>query len=438
LGDPLRLSQIINNFLGNAVKFTEAGQIVIRVQNMARTPDQQHLLKFSVTDTGVGIAPQAIGHLFEAFTQADASITRRYGGTGLGLTICKKLVSMMGGHIGVDSQLGHGSSFWFTLALPEAPGGQQTSRASVTPPSPSEPLWMAPSTSTEATHRPTQRAWHDRSAPLLGARVLLAEDNRLNQLVAQELLSRMGMSVTLAETGDDALRILGEHPPHYFAAVLMDLHMPVMDGLEATRHIRAMPLFAHLPVIAMTASAMPEDRSASLAAGMTDYVTKPVMPDQLLDVLLRRINMAEHAARILQQPLSRGGTGLPPETKVEAMAGFDLPALLIRVNGNRGLMWALLHQFARSEAHAGDTLARMMATGDLEGARRKVHDLKGCSANLGMVDVAQASADLEAALRQGQLDGTRLASLQQALRRSLALIALNLALYEGGTPLTRH
>jgi len=258
LGDPLRLEQVLLNYLGNAIKFTERGHIIVRVRAVEADDGRGRLVRFEVEDTGTGLTPQAMSTLFQMFHQADSSTTRKHGGTGLGLAISKQLVSLMGGDVGVDSVPGVGSTFWFTARL------------------------GAGRSLPEAEHEvpPDTRV-------LNGARVLVVEDNEFNQVVAAAMLNHMGAVVSLAGNGEEALAQL--HVQHY-DCVLMDVQMPLMDGLEATRRIRAEPSLAGTTIIAMTANAWSEDRAACLAAGMDDFVAKPVEPGRLYGTLARWIS----------------------------------------------------------------------------------------------------------------------------------------------------
>ncbi len=260
-GDPLRLEQVLLNLVGNAIKFTERGSITVRVRPVAETPDALQV-RFEVADTGIGIDPEARARVFNAFEQADNSMTRRYGGTGLGLAISKRLVHMMGGEIGVDSTLGHGSSFWFAVRLtrcgPDA----------------------APAAPLSAKVDAKARLRSDYS----GARVLLAEDEPINREVARFQLEEAGLVVDLAEDGRQALDLARQKS---YDLILMDMQMPNLNGVEATRAICADSLNRDTPILAMTANAFEEDREVCIAAGMSDHIAKPVDPDHLFAVLLK-------------------------------------------------------------------------------------------------------------------------------------------------------
>jgi signal transduction histidine kinase/ActR/RegA family two-component response regulator len=249
LGDPSRVRQVLLNLAGNAVKFTPGGTVRVTVDREA-----DGRLRFAVRDTGVGIAPDALARLFEPFVQADASTTRRFGGTGLGPAICRRLVAAMGGEIHVESALGQGSTFWFTLPLRAAPDAAPT---------------VAPA--------PT-------AAPEGSLRVLVAEDNAVNQLVVQAILARRGHAVTTVSNGREALDVLATAP---FDVVLMDCEMPELDGYTATRLLRAREGGAtHTRVVALTANAFEEDRVRALAAGMDAWVAKPFRQQDLLRALV--------------------------------------------------------------------------------------------------------------------------------------------------------
>ena len=276
-GDPGRLRQILVNLLGNAIKFTSQGEIVLRVTQEATTP-QDVVLTFSVRDTGVGIPLDRQKQVFEAFTQADGSTTRTHGGTGLGLTIASQLVQLMGGRLWLESEPGTGSTFHFTATF-----GLVT--ADVTTAMPDLGAESAPRDRplliTRTTRRDARQAGH----------ILLIEDNRVNQLVARRLLEKRGYTVVVANNGREALTILDASGPARFGCALMDVQMPEMDGFECTAIIREREQTTglHLPIIAMTAHAMKGDEARCLAAGMDGYLSKPIEPDEFFEVVERHL-----------------------------------------------------------------------------------------------------------------------------------------------------
>jgi len=256
LGDPHRLRQVLINLLGNAVKFTREGGVTLRLTAREIT-SKSASVRVEVVDTGVGIEPAALNRLFRAFEQADGSTTRRFGGTGLGLAITRQLVELMGGTLGVTSEPGVGSTFWFELTLPVAEDGAQLA------PVPAGPV--APVV-----------------APANGLDVLLAEDNPVNTAVAVAMLKRDGHRVVVADNGSAALACLDRQR---FDVVLMDCHMPELDGFEATRQLRARGL--RVPIIALTASAMDDERAHCFAVGMDDFLSKPLTAASLRAALDR-------------------------------------------------------------------------------------------------------------------------------------------------------
>jgi signal transduction histidine kinase/ActR/RegA family two-component response regulator len=257
-GDPGRLRQVLLNLVGNAIKFTHEGGVVVRVSRTGG--EETGTVRFEVADTGIGIASEAQGRLFQPFSQADTSTTRRYGGTGLGLVICRRLAEAMGGAMGVESEPGRGSTFWFTVAVK---GGDHVPPAAV------------------ARARPAESTAAGVARSLC---ILVAEDNAVNQRVAVRMLEKAGHRVDLVSNGREAVEALGRKP---YDLVLMDCLMPQMDGFEATRAIRAAEVgtVRHVPIVALTANAMQRDREECLAAGMDDYLTKPIRVEQLVDAL---------------------------------------------------------------------------------------------------------------------------------------------------------
>ncbi|WP_407279820.1 transporter substrate-binding domain-containing protein [Aromatoleum evansii] len=337
LGDPLRISQVLLNYANNAVKFTERGRIVLRTRVQHAMHDELEL-RFEVSDTGIGIAEEQRSRLFRSFEQADSSITRKYGGTGLGLAISKRLAELMGGAVGVDSAPGGGSTFWFTCKV-------GVSRRASSPPVPSPALPAS-------------------GAVVAGARVLLVEDNELNREVVAALLRDSGVEVGFAEDGAEALRRAQEQ---VWQLVLMDMQMPVMDGITATREMRKLPGLQGLPIVALTASAMPGDRERCLAAGMNDYLTKPVDPTRLQEALQRWIGpqTAVRSPTSPSQPVPPATAGVAQTAAVDTAARELCRAVLDRLAADDFASVALL------ESNAADLRAALGGSFDavLQAAR---------------------------------------------------------------------
>jgi signal transduction histidine kinase/CheY-like chemotaxis protein/HPt (histidine-containing phosphotransfer) domain-containing protein len=369
-GDPLRLGQIFANLLSNAVKFTDKGEIRLSGSLVQRAGDRVELA-FSVRDTGIGMTETQTSKLFQAFTQADNTTTRRYGGTGLGLAISKRLAELMGGTIRVESTLGQGSTFTFTVWLDVgAPASEVTL---------------------------PERAAARRPLDLRGLRVLLVEDNEVNRQIAVEILHGAGASVDVAHNGQEAVeRVLGAGAVPY-DVVLMDIQMPVMDGYQATARLRADARSARLPIIAMTAHALAEERQRCLDAGMNAHITKPIDPDLVVQTLASY--RGPRAGAALRAP--EGAAALAPFPAIE---GLDAAGGLRRVRGNARLYDSLLRQFVVENADAEPRIAERLATGDVDGARGVVHAIRGVSANLGADALAAAAGRLESALRTTQGD----------------------------------
>jgi two-component system, sensor histidine kinase and response regulator len=542
MGDPLRLSQIVNNLVGNAIKFTSQGEVHVRVEVQEKT-DASARLRVAVRDTGIGLSKDQADRLFQPFMQADASITRKFGGTGLGLTISKRLVELMGGEIDVSALPGQGSTFAFTAcfgmgsSLTDAQtlglslqamqamkclvvDDQETSllilralleawRFHVTTASSGEeglrliaeagargaPFdlllldWRMPGMSglelankvRETVHgdaiiRPPMvimvtafgreqllkenganvidailtkpvtpsvlfdtlvRLQHDGSGPapapdtsfrstratlgrIRGARILLVEDNELNQQVAREFLAKGGLTVTIAGNGLEAVEAVQRQP---FDVVLMDIHMPIMDGLEATRRIHALPGMEKLPIIAMTAAAMSQDRVASTAAGMIAHVAKPVDPQELADTLVRWVTPRESC--------SSEDNSSPEVTEAEVLAlekalpGFSIRKALERMCDNMVLYRRLLQSFAEIHLTTADHVHELLGRGDRNALYQVAHGLKGEAGNLGIDRVQDAADALGREIKTG--GESQLPTLTEALaarcRESVDLLA---------------
>jgi two-component system, sensor histidine kinase and response regulator len=539
VGDPLRLQQVLLNLANNAVKFTERGEVEIRVRLLQQLADGVEL-RFEVRDTGIGISPEQGARLFQSFQQADSSTTRRYGGTGLGLAIAKRLVELMGGQIGVASVPGQGSTFWFTAHLglddeqpvrlrgSAAPGNlkvllvddneqaleviseliQQLGFRSAATSSAVEALaeieradaagqpfdivlldWKMPgmdgiALAHEIRHHALRQAPlllmvtafdHDEallqaseagisevltkpvnpsalfdalmrqtggrakpagsappdalreSAELAGARALLVEDNELNQEVALEFLRTLGLEVDLAADGAIALQKVQQQA---YDVVLMDMQMPVMDGLSATRAIRQLPGLQALPILAMTANAMAEDRERCLAAGMNDHIAKPIDVQELVDKLHRWVR-PDHS----RQPPVVTACPLQPEPSqqpgwIDALAdiaGLDARLGLSQLLGREALYRDVLARFVASQRGQAAAIAQALQAGQRDEAQRLAHTLKGLAAQIGALPLKEQAAQLEAALRDGSPDpAPLLAGIAAALPSLIEAIAARL------------
>jgi len=535
LGDPLRLGQILTNFVNNSVKFTEHGEIRLNIDLLERTGEKVQL-KFSVRDTGIGMTPEQAAKLFQPFVQADTSTTRKHGGTGLGLTICRRLVELMGGRVWLESEPGVGSTFFFTVWL-EVGAAKGSGRivperlaqlrvlivddnaaareilaeplssiashvitvasgpeaiAAIKAQSPAEAFdivfmdWRMPGMDglqasrliksdetlakqpaivlVTAFGREEVREEAERldldgflvkpvtksmvvdtlvdvfgtpepfgttagaaeagaTASLLGARILLAEDNEINQQIATELLEGVGAVLQVANNGREAVaRIFDGPQPPPFDLVLMDLQMPEMDGYQATRKIRSDARFASLPIIAMTAHATLEERQRCLAAGMNDHIAKPIEPALLFATV----------GRFYQPVASENPVDSSPPVAVAvrmdelpAIEGLDTNDGLTRVAGNRKLYLKLLSQFAAQQGSAVGQITAALAQGDAVLAERLAHTLKGVAGNVGARLVHSAAGLLEEVIRhRGDPAETETALVQVAKVLDLLLAGL--------------
>ncbi len=535
-GDPLRLGQILINFCNNAVKFTEQGEIVVRAR-IQEKDDAGQLIYFAVRDTGIGLTKEQMGRLFQAFEQADASTTRQHGGTGLGLAISKRLAKLMGGDVGVESEPGQGSTFWFTARLgngaaarrqavsadlrgrrvliiddnpqaravlssmltsmtfeaDEAPSGLEgiemvRHAAEVNKPYEIVYLdWQMPGLDgfetgkriralPELRIRPqlvmvtaygreevlkqaeensfanilikpvtasmlfdsavqvlgasSSQTYETAVAPtaelgrIRGARVLLVEDNELNREVALGLLEDAHLEIDTAENGQVAVQMVAEHN---YDLVLMDMQMPVMDGLAATRAIRLNTQFRSLPIIAMTANVMESDRERCTEAGMNDHLAKPIDPDALFAALLRWIKPRADVTAKTAEPLTvAAATVRAPEsaaiseTATLEIDGVDTQTALRRTGGNPKRYEMLLRKFA--ESANVEEIRAAYSSGDTATAARAAHSLKGAAANLGATTVANAAAAVETAIKTGLIVQPLLDTLATQLHTVLEAI----------------
>ncbi|MFC7420658.1 response regulator [Iodobacter arcticus] len=375
IGDAKRLEKILLHLVENAVKFTTCGQVELLVELESESHDEVSI-KFSILDTGVGVSHEQQAQLFQAFAQADTSATRKFGGLGLGLVISKQLVSLMGGHIGLMSEENKGSCFWFSLSLKK--NKQEVELVS------------------PALLKNQQR---QALASRYGSRVLLVEDNSLNQQVASEILMDAGMQVMVVCDGQQALDILEKE---VFDLILMDIQMPVMDGWSAVKAIRAGDYLADIPIIALTALAMNEDKKMSLESGMSDHLLKPIDPDLLIAKLIQWLpevkrNTPQAAAVKAEDNYGSAIQGLPLE-----IPGLDMVMGLKYAMGNpdfyRRLLIKVLDEMPKIQLNLAETITE----GNWVDAKRHAHTIKGISATIGANELQKISGQLEFALGQGE------------------------------------
>jgi PAS domain S-box-containing protein len=408
VGDVVRLRQVVVNLVGNAIKFTERGKVLVSVVTEATTEDEV-CLHFAVTDTGIGIAREKQTIIFHPFEQADSSLARQYGGTGLGLAICSQLVALMGGRIWVESAVGRGSTFHFTapfgLAAPRTPSAGRAQ------PAPAAGVAEHPGAGTDAplspeyggegrNRAPESFATPPAAGPGRCLRILLAEDNNLNQFLAVHVLQGLGHKVVVVGNGKEALACL---EGQVFDLVLMDVQMPEMDGLEAAAAIRRREQGTgrRLPIIALTAYAMTGDRERCLAAGMDGYVAKPVRGQELWQAIARLVPLAGPGPA---PPPAEAGTAGPDASPAEGgEAVLDRAVLFKRLGGDRRLLGEVLELFRLDRTRLLKDLDDALGRGDAARLGRAAHALKGTLASLSAPAAYAAARGLEALGRAGDL-----------------------------------
>jgi two-component system sensor histidine kinase/response regulator len=541
LGDAMRLQQVLINLSGNAIKFTSAGEVVISILVTGRSSDTVSL-QFAVRDSGIGIAPENLKHIFDGFSQAEASTTRRYGGTGLGLSISRRLIALMGGELGVESELGKGSTFAFTITLPVAPeqprsttglpdlpsnlrvlvvddnptarevlagmagslgwqvdlaaGGAEALAAIHQRAQAGEPPyqavfvdWQMPemdgwetitrmkgegidnhssiivmvtangremlaqrSSDEQArlnaflvkpvtasmlfdavvevlavgSGQTVKQALESAPQPLLGMRLLVVEDNIINQQVAQEMLSNEGAQIELADNGqlgvDAVYRAIACGLP--FDAVLMDIQMPVMDGYSATRLLRQNAALSDLPIIAMTANAMTSDRDACLAAGMNAHVGKPFKLLELVELLQTLTKPGSTLRTSLALPMSALGPSRAPEPALPHIDAVDMAGALERLGGNSALYARVLQSYLTDIERQPDLLESALDRADWGTAATLLHTLKGLSGTVGASYMAAVARQAELAIKsaatpEGSLDAYDIRALHTNFRAAV-------------------
>ena len=384
IGDISRLQQVLINLLGNAIKFTQQGSVTLKIDAQQINPTQVRLL-CCITDTGIGMSDTDREKLFRPFSQVDGSITRRFGGTGLGLAISHDLVQLMGGEFSVVSNPDQGSCFSFELLL---------GVSSSSPKRPHSCLIVS-----------------DKKQLLVGARVLVAEDNPINQQVVCEFLKLSGIIVKLAGNGKEALELLAQGE---FDAILMDVHMPVLDGLEATQLIRSQLRYTDLPIIALTAGVTKEERDKCRAIGMNAFIAKPINPEKLISTLVHWIKPAVEVP-VVEPEIEKQ----PP---IVTLTGFDLNSLMVMLGNNQELAMHLLRDFMDNMKNLPSEIEALVMAGDLFSARAVAHKIKGAAGIIGAMELHAASETLEAELN-GELSETAIATFKLAFKQTMSAIA---------------
>ncbi|MFI8621236.1 CHASE domain-containing protein [Marinomonas sp. NPDC078689] len=378
-GDHLRLLQVLTNLSSNALKFTLEGTVEVSIKQVFSRPEVSHL-KFSVKDTGIGIDMRQKENIFEVFSQAESSTARRFGGSGLGLVISRRLVRLMGGELMVESVLGEGSHFYFSLVLPVV---DEQEVAVITE-------RLAATASLSSTNR------------LQGLRLLVVEDNAFNRQVAEELLQAEGAEVTLAEGGEEGVAAVLESDLSAFDLVLMDMQMPNVDGLEATRRIRRDPRFTQLPIVAMTANVSKSDQEACLHAGMNDHLGKPLDIDLMICVICQhvgRFRKADVEPSACIESDAHVSQGMIENRRTEEVA-----SIMARFANNKALYASLKESFLQETGVLLENLEQAMAQRDRQVLLKTAHSLKGSTGTMGLSACSNTMSDIEALLKSAKDD----------------------------------
>ncbi len=390
-GDPLRLGQVMMNLMSNAIKFTQKGTISVHVSKIRREKGRVQL-QFSVSDTGIGIQDKDKGKLFEAFTQSDSSTTRKFGGTGLGLTICKRIVEKMDGTLWFESEYGKGSTFFFTAWF----GYDDSKDTNFLFPVDTDTASM--SVDDIEVNRDIQKKqcdlldnYDNKSICLQGIRIFLVEDNVVNQQITKELLTSYGAIVEVANDGLEAVRKFCEKNCAKFDLILMDYQMPIMDGIAATKEIRK--LNAQIPIIAMTARILQEEREVYFQGGMNDFVSKPIDPHSFQQTILRWISTGGE-----QVPLKK--EEMPPDSDGWALDGIHTTKGLSRVANNKALYIELLKKFGENYKDSIEEIRVLQDTNQNLKLEQLAHSMKGASGNIGAEGLYDALAELEIMSRE--------------------------------------
>lgn len=389
-GDCLRLGQILINLINNALKFTDRGEVVVSSKLYEKLNKDRVLIRFSVQDTGIGIEPEIIPSLFKRFTQADGSITRKYGGTGLGLTICKHLAELMGGSINAESIVGKGSTFFFTAEF-GCPAQEDI-----------KDICSIPEDHNIYTDVSLEH--------IKGAKVLLAEDNKINQEVALGILKKTGLVIKIANNGTEAVKAVKNT---CFDLVFMDIQMPGTDGYEAAKQIREFEKDSpacinntRLPIIAMTANAMEGEKERCLAAGMDDFISKPFAPDALIKkagMWIKHGNR-DNSCDLNESVHTRENNKEKYIPFPDKLPGFDLETGLFRVDFNKKLYMKFLTQFPDQYSNSLEIIRTGLDTGHNDDALRLLHTLKGVAGMIGALNLQSAASELETGIINNRLE----------------------------------